>query len=119
MKVEIANIDDLNEILELQVRAYQSEAEIYNDYSIEPLIETPLELQEQFKHKTFLKAELEGRIVGSVRGYLKTGTLHIGRLAVEPSFQNQGIGTHLIRSIEAHFPSAERYELFHGKQERK
>ena len=42
MKVEIANVDDLNEILELQVRAYQSEAEIYNDYSIEPLIETPL-----------------------------------------------------------------------------
>ena len=49
MKVEIANVDNLNEILELQVRAYQSEAEIYNDYSIEPLIETPLELQEQFK----------------------------------------------------------------------
>ena len=35
MKVEIANVDDLNEILELQVRAYQSEAEIYDDYSIE------------------------------------------------------------------------------------
>jgi hypothetical protein len=67
-KVEIANIDDPNEILELQVRAYQSEGEIHNDYSIEPLIETPLELQEQFKHKTFLKAVLEGRIVGSVRG---------------------------------------------------
>ncbi len=61
MKVEIANVDDLNEILQLQVRAYQSEAEIYNDYSIEPLIETPLELQEHFKHKTFLKAVLEGR----------------------------------------------------------
>ena len=116
MKVEIANVDDLNEILELQVRAYQSEAEIYNDYSIEPLIETPLELQEQFKHKTFLKALLEDRIVGSVRGYLKTGTAHIGRLAVEPSFQNQGIGTQLIGSIEAHFPSAERYELFTGNK---
>ena len=72
MKVELANVDDLNEILELH---YQSEAEIYNDYSIEPLIETPLELQEQFKHKTFLKAVFEGRIVGSVRGYLKTGTV--------------------------------------------
>jgi hypothetical protein len=55
MKVEIASIDDLTEILELQIRAYQSEAAIYNDYSIEPLIETPLGLQEQFKHKTFLK----------------------------------------------------------------
>jgi ribosomal protein S18 acetylase RimI-like enzyme len=116
LKVEIANIDDLAEILELQVRAYQSEAEIYNDYSIEPLTETPLELQEQYNHKVFLKAVVESRIVGSVRGYLKLGTVHIGRLAVEPKFQNQGIGTHLVNSIEAHFPSAERYELFTGNK---
>jgi ribosomal protein S18 acetylase RimI-like enzyme len=116
MKIEIANIDDLAEILELQIRAYQSEAEIYNDYSIEPLIETPLELHEQFKYKTFLKAILDGKIVGSVRGYMKAETVHIGRLAVEPNFQNQGMGTQLIRSIEAYFPNAERYELFTGSK---
>jgi ribosomal protein S18 acetylase RimI-like enzyme len=114
MKVKIASIDDLTEILELQIRAYQSEAEIYNDYSIEPLIETPLELQEQFKDKVFLKAVFDGKIVGSVRGYLKAETIHIGRLAVEPDFQNQGMGTQLIRSIEGYFPNAERYELFTG-----
>jgi len=116
MKVEIASIDDLTEILELQIRAYQSEAAIYNDYSIEPLIETPLGLQEQFKHKTFLKAVLDGKIVGSVRGYLKEETVHIGRLAVESDFQNQGMGTLLIRSIEAYFPNAKRYELFTGNK---
>jgi len=116
MEVEIASIDDLTEILELQIRAYQSEAAIYNDYSIEPLIETPLELQEQFKHKTFLKAVLDGKIVGSVRGYLKEETVHIGRLAVESDFQNQGMGTLLIRSIEAYFPNAKRYELFTGNK---
>jgi GNAT superfamily N-acetyltransferase len=116
MKVEIASIDDLTEILELQIRAYQSEAAIYNDYSIEPLIETPLGLQEQFKHKTFLKAVLDGKIVGSARGYLKEETVHIGRLAVESDFQNQGMGTLLIRSIEAYFPNAKRYELFTGNK---
>ena len=116
MKVKIAIIDDLTEILELQIRAYQSEAEIYNDYSIEPLIETPLELQKQFKHKIFLKAVLDGEIVGSVRGYSKAETVHIGRLAVGPNFRNQGIGTQLIRSIETYFPYAERYELFAGSK---
>jgi ribosomal protein S18 acetylase RimI-like enzyme len=116
MKVKIAIIDDLTEILELQIRAYQSEAEIYNDYSIEPLIETPLELQKQFKHKVFLKSVLDGKIVGSVRGYLNAITVHIGRLTVEPDFQNQGMGTQLIRSIEAYFPNAESYELFTGNK---
>lgn len=116
LRVEIANDDDLAEILELQVRAYQSEAEIYDDYSIEPLIETPLQLQEQYKHKVFLKAVLDSKIAGSVRGYLKRETTHIGRLAVEPKFQNQGIGTQLISYIEAYFPTAERYELFTGNK---
>ncbi len=32
----VASIDDLTEILELQIRAYQSEAEIYDDYSLAP-----------------------------------------------------------------------------------
>ena len=59
---------------------------------------------------------MDGIIVGYVRGYLKGETVHIGRLAVEPHFQNRGIGTQLIWSIEAHFPSAERYELFTGNK---
>ena len=114
MNVKVANVSDAIEILELQIRAYQSEAEIYNDYSIVPLVETPQEIERQFKIQVFLKAVLEGRIVGSVRGYLKEGTVHIGRLAVEPSLQNQGIGTGLLHSIEQHFSTAKRYELFTG-----
>jgi hypothetical protein len=41
MKVEVAKTSDAIEILEVQIRSYQSEAEIYNDYSIAPLVETP------------------------------------------------------------------------------
>jgi ribosomal protein S18 acetylase RimI-like enzyme len=59
---------------------------------------------------------LDGKIVGSVRGYLKEETVHIGRLAVKSDFQNQGMGTLLIRSIEAYFPNAKRYELFTGNK---
>lgn len=114
MKVEVAKTSDAIEILEVQIRSYQSEAEIYNYYSIAPLVETPQEIERQFKIQVFLKAVLEGRIVGSVRGYLKEGTVHIGRLAVEPSLQNQGIETGLLQSIEQHFSTAKRYELFTG-----
>ncbi len=40
MFIKIANISDLEEILKLQKLAYKSEAEIYNDYSIPPLLQT-------------------------------------------------------------------------------
>lgn len=40
INIEKAKIKDLEEILALQYLAYQSEAKLVNDYSIQPLIET-------------------------------------------------------------------------------
>jgi hypothetical protein len=38
--IERASVEDAQEILALQRLAYQSEAEIYDDYSIPPLTQT-------------------------------------------------------------------------------
>ena len=47
------------------------------------------------------------------------GTCCIGRLIVDPVFQNLGVGARLMQAIEQHFDNAERYELFTGdKSER-
>lgn len=40
MIIERASLEDAKEILELQKLAYVSEAEIYNDYSIPPMMQT-------------------------------------------------------------------------------
>ena len=50
-----AQIEDAEEILELQKLAYQSEAVIYNDWSIPPLTETFEEIRAEFSKYTFLK----------------------------------------------------------------
>ena len=96
------------------MRAYLSEAEIYNDYSIPPLIQTLKEIRQEFSQQVFLNAIEEGEIVGSVRAYLEKGTAYIGRLMVKPDSQNKGIGTRLMQAIEEHFRMADRYELFTG-----
>ncbi len=56
---------DVSEIFRLQRAAYQSEAEIYNDYSIQPLTQTFAEALEEFQNSVVLKAVLDGKIVGS------------------------------------------------------
>lgn len=96
------------------MHAYLSEAEIYNDYSIPPLIQTLKEIRQEFSRQVFLNALEEGEIVGSVRAYLKRGTAYIGRLMVKPDFQNKGIGSRLMQAIEERFRMADRYELFTG-----
>jgi ribosomal protein S18 acetylase RimI-like enzyme len=112
--LERAASEDAAEILTLQKLAYQSEAAIYDDFAIPPLTQTLEEIVADLKRQTFLKATMEGRIVGSVRAYLQDGTCFVGRLIVHPSFQNQGIGTRLLGEIERAFDQAERFELFTG-----
>ncbi len=114
-----AAIADAQDILDLQKLAYQSEAEIYNDFSIAPLTQTLEELREDFKNKVFLKSVMHGKIVGSVRAYLEEDTCHIGRLIVHPNYQNYGLGRKLMHKIEARFPQARRFEAFTGHKSRR
>ena len=114
MKIEAAGIEDAHSILTLQKLAFISEAEIYDDFEIAPLKQTLESICEDFEKQVFLKACVDGRIVGSVRGYMDEGTCVIGRLVVHPEFQNLGIGRRLMNGIESFFGEAERYELFTG-----
>jgi len=114
-----ASSEDATTILELQKLAYQSPAKLYNDFNIPPLMQTIDELRSEFTYKVFLKALVEDRIVGSVRGYEAGDTCYIDRLLVHPDYQGQGIGTALMGQIESCFGQAQRYELFTGhKSER-
>lgn len=111
-----AEIKDLEEILRLQYLAYQSEAELLNDCNIQPLTQTLEELIAEFKRGVIYKAVDEnGRIIGSVRGYVQDGTLHIGKLMVHPGFQGRGIGTSLLKTIENEYKPL-RKELFTSSQ---
>ena len=112
-KIKKASVADAAEILKLQHTAYQSEAVLYNDYSIQPLIQTLEELEQEFNNSVVLKAVSDGGIIGSVRGCVKNGTSHIGKLIVKPECQNQGVGKALLIVLESEF-QCNRYELFTG-----
>jgi phosphoribosylanthranilate isomerase len=102
---------DLEEVLALQKLAYQSEAELNNNFNIPPLTQTLDEICTDFGQALFLKVMDGGKIIGSVRAHEKDGTCHIGRLIVHPEYQNRGIGSRLLKAIEGKF-DCERFELF-------
>jgi ribosomal protein S18 acetylase RimI-like enzyme len=111
-----ASPEDAEEILALQKLAYQSEARLYNDWSIPPLVQTQQSLQDEFAGTVFLKAMIGSRIAGSVRARTEDGLCRIGRLIVHPQYQRRGIGSRLMHEIEAAFPDAVRFELFTGSR---
>lgn len=107
---------DAPEILKLQKLAYQTEAALYSDWTIPPLLQTLPQLEAEFSTQVFLKAMDSGKIVGSARGFLEKRTCHIGRVIVHPEWQRKGIGLRLMQCMETVFPRAERFELFTGSR---
>jgi ribosomal protein S18 acetylase RimI-like enzyme len=114
MNILTANQEDAQTILDIQKVAYLSEAEAYNNYQIAPLLETIDETKEDFQKKTILKAVLNEKIVGSVRGYEEKGTCYVQRLMVHPDYQNRGIAKKLMLGLEEQFPTCDRFDLYTG-----
>ncbi len=119
MKIVLAQQEDLSEILQLQKLCFFIEAKLYDFYDIPQLNQTLEEITLDFSSQLFLKAVINGRIVGSVRAYQEGEACHVGRLFVHPDYQNRGLGTKLMNEIEALFKDAKRFELLTGHKNSK
>jgi GNAT superfamily N-acetyltransferase len=115
-RIAPATFEDAAAILELQKRAYESEARLYGDWTLPPLTQTLPSLREEFASSTVLKAMEGDRLVGSVRAREAEGLCLIGRLIVEPQLQGRGVGTMLMHHIESRFPQVRGFELFTGSR---
>jgi len=111
MEILKAVKEDLTKILELQKFAFISEAELHNDYSIQPLTQTVEELEKEFEDCLILKMVENNDIVGSIRAYEKDNCVYVGKLIVHPDYQNKGYGTRLLNEIETYF-ECKTFELF-------
>jgi ech hydrogenase subunit C len=138
-----AHKSDAPEILALQKIAYQSEAELYGDDSLPALQQTLEDLENDFERKPqreatvlgargaqdssvtdsdriiFLKAVVNGKIIGSIRGYAMDDTAYLSRLNVHPYFRRRGIGRRLLDEIERVFPQVNRFETKTGHQSKR
>ncbi|MEE1814709.1 GNAT family N-acetyltransferase [Streptomyces sp. SP18ES09] len=120
--ISAADARDAEHILKLQYLCYQSEAELYGDWSIEPLTQSLDALRAELDEGHGLVARLGDEVVASVRGRLdEDGTVRIAKLIVHPRMRRHGLGGRLLDGIERHFAaaapataSAKRYQLFTG-----
>lgn len=116
--ISAARAQDAEHILKLQYLCYQTEAELYGDYGIEPLTQSLDELRAEIAQGHALVARLGDEVVASVRGRVdEGGTARIAKLIVHPRMQRHGLGGRLLDAIEKRFagePGAKRFQLFTG-----
>ncbi|WP_151476786.1 GNAT family N-acetyltransferase [Streptomyces albicerus] len=116
--ISAATEQDAEQILKLQFLCYQSEAELYGDYSIEPLTQPLDSLKAELADGTVLVARLGDEVVASVRGAVDAdGTARINKLIVHPRMQRHGLGGRLLDAIEMRLSEeggAKSFQLFTG-----
>lgn len=114
ISISKAKLSDAPEIWRIQKSAFEGQAKIYNNYKLPPLVQTLESLKNEFESKVFLKAEFSGKIIGSVRFTVDGNEIEIERLIVDPSFQNQGVGTVLMKRVEQIADKEVTFKLFTG-----
>ncbi|MEV6975668.1 GNAT family N-acetyltransferase [Kitasatospora sp. NPDC093806] len=116
--ISTAGTEDAEQILKLQYLGYQSEAELYGDWAIDPLTQSLESLRAELTEQRFLVARLGDEIVGTVRGRVgPDGVGRIGRLVVHPRMQRHGLGGRLLEALEqrlAEDGAVTSYRLFTG-----
>lgn len=102
---EIATIDDVPALLDLQRKAFRSQCIECGWEDAPPMTETLEHAYEEFTKYLTLKIQTpDGQIIGSVRGNVTDGSLYIGRVMVDPDYWQQGLGKLLCNEIQARLP---------------
>ncbi|WP_354643485.1 GNAT family N-acetyltransferase [Kitasatospora camelliae] len=116
--ISTAGQADAEQILKLQYLGYQGEAELYGDWTLDPLTQTLDSLRAEIAEQEVLVARLGDEVVGTVRGRVdELGVAHIGRLVVHPRMQGHGLGRRLLEAVERRLAAEHPvtgYALFTG-----
>ncbi|WP_030381870.1 MULTISPECIES: GNAT family N-acetyltransferase [unclassified Streptomyces] len=100
--ISVATEQDVEQIFRLQYLCFQSEAALYGNYRIDPLVQPLDSVRAEVAADCVFVARLGDEVVGSVHGTVtEDGAAAIGKLCVHPRLQGHGIGARLLRAAEA------------------
>jgi len=111
---------DAGELFTLQRACWLQEEQANPGVPIPALEESLDDVRTWLREGTVLVGRSHGRLVGAVRGVLRDGVWHVGRLMVAPDLQGNGLGRRLLEAVEvAAPPEATSYALFTGAGSRR
>ena len=106
VRIDVVDDDSAGELLTVRRAAFVTEAQLYGDPNIPALTQSLEELRADLAlaEVVTLGAWIGHRMVGSIRVELESERATLGRLAVVPDLQGQGLGTQLLMAVLEYLP---------------
>lgn len=111
LTIHRASESDVQMMHGIQMRAFEEEGRRCGTPEIPPLLEQPDSILNHVTSHLALVAKQGSTIVGCIRGVLEGQICTVRALVVEPSMQGKGIGSRLLRALEAEVRHMERINL--------
>jgi len=112
IKIARTNIDEAQRLYTIQKHAFGSDLEKYKDYATNPAVETMNSFLQRmifsYHYTIFINDEIAGSI--DIRR-ISDDHFALNQLCLNPSLQNQGFGSKIMKMIEEMFPNAKKWSL--------
>ncbi|MGG3840517.1 GNAT family N-acetyltransferase [Paenibacillus thiaminolyticus] len=112
--LERAIKNDAPKLAEIQKASFDEESKHFNNNEIggPPGYDSISWQEEMMQICEYLKVLFNGQIIGGALILIESNQVHnLGRIFIDPNFQNQGIGMKVMKEIERSFPESTKWWL--------
>lgn len=112
--LERAIKNDAPKLTEIQKASFDDESKHFNNNEIcGPLGYDSVSWQEEMMQNCeYFKLLYNGEIIGGALIFIESNQVHnLGRIFIDPNYQNQGIGKKVMKEIEGSFPDSTKWWL--------
>lgn len=112
--LERAIKNDAPKLAELQKASFDEESKHFNNNEIggPPGYDSISWQEEMMQICEYLKVLFNGQIIGGALILIESNQVHnLGRIFIDPNYQNQGIGMKVMKEIERSFPDSTKWWL--------
>ncbi|MBX4147154.1 GNAT family N-acetyltransferase [Paenibacillus lautus] len=112
--LERAMKNDAPKLTEIQKASFNDESKHFNNNEIcGPLGYNSVSWQEEMMQNCeYFKVLYNGEIIGGALIFIESNQVHnLGRIFIDPNYQNQGIGKKVMKEIEGSFPDSTKWWL--------
>ncbi|MGG3506431.1 GNAT family N-acetyltransferase [Paenibacillus lautus] len=112
--LERAIKSDAPKLAEIQKASFDDESKHFNNNELcGPLGYDSVSWQEEMMHSCeYFKVLYNGEIIGGAMIFIESNQVHnLGRIFIDPNYQNQGLGKKVMKKIEGSFPDSTKWWL--------